>query len=1119
MICPRCRTHNQPDSAFCTECGAGLDSGCPSCGTHNPSGAKFCRKCGAGIGLETPPSAPPAPRSYTPKHLIDKVLTSRSAMEGERKHVTVLFADVKGSLELAEQVDPEEWHKIMDSFFTVLSEGVHRFEGTINQYTGDGIMALFGAPIAHEDHAQRACYAALHLRDELRRYADELRVRQGLNFSVRMGLNSGEVVVGKIGDDLRMDYTAYGHTVGIAARLQQIAGPDRAYLTDHTARLAEGYFDLRDLGWADLKGAQEPVRVFELAGLGRMRTRFEVSRARGLSRFVGRSRELATLEAALELAKLGESQLIGIVGEPGVGKTRLCYEFAERCRARNVDVYEGRCLGHGTMMPYLPVLQILRAYFGLGDDERDRTARDKVAGRLLQLGDRFREAVPVLFDLLGIADPEAATPRVGIEIRQRQLLEIARRLYATEADRGPVVTMIEDLHWADAASEALISELFGSMSGTRTLVVVNFRPEYQAAWMNQPFYHAMTLRPLGRDESTALLRELLGTDASLTALVEMIQEKTQGNPFFIEEIVQQLIETAVLKGHAGRYEVAGGVDAIRVPDSVQAVLAARIDRLSDLHKRVLQTAAVIGKQFNETLMESVLDAPHNEVNAALGALSRSEFIYEDALYPTAYYSFKHPLTQEVAYGSVLSENRTRIHATVAACMAEIHGQNPGEHAAFIAHHWEAAGQPLEAARWCCRAAEWLQRREAGEAFQYWRKARTLLEGLPESEEAMRMALDAGVQALLLGNVVGISGLEAATLFQEGRELAERANDTRSLAMILQGFAIVNWNLGNLAGAVDQGIEAYRLALQTDDRGLINLTQATLTISLFLRGDLDEALTTNRRTLLDLAENPSAIQPLAGFSAAAVAGHQGMLLGYVGRLTEAVQALDRATEAAQKVRDPEALGFIGWWKADLQNLIGASDVAIREAQRAIEHADRVGNHLVQILSARALGLAQLRLGRAEEALDVLRKGLEIATTNNFIAEAGTLLGTLAEAWLAVGNKAEALTTAERALEEAQRRGARVREVEASLSLARVLLRTEGLAARARIEALMRHAGELTDSSRARTFEPFILLEQAELARLLGDEDASRQRTAEAKCLFDEIGATGHAAALQRTVAGG
>ncbi len=1121
MICPKCRLDNLADAAFCIECGARLASGCPSCGSDNPSNAKFCRKCGTGLwgsasgvqGTASEPRPPhPEPRNYTPKHLIDKVLTSRSAMEGERKRVTVLFADVKGSMELAEQVDAEAWHHIMDSFFGILSEGVHRFEGTINQYTGDGIMALFGAPIAHEDHAQRACYAALHLGDQLRRYADDLRVRRGLNFSVRMGLNSGEVVVGKIGDDLRMDYTAYGQTVGIAARVQQIAAADRAYMTGATARLVEGFFDLRDLGWAEVKGASEPIHVFELAGVGRLRTRFEVSRARGLTRFIGRSDEIATLDAALQRATAGHSQLIGIVGELGVGKSRLCYEFAQRCRARGIDVYEGRCLGYGSMIPYLPVLQVFRAYFRLGDDERDRTARDKVAGRLLQLGEKFREEVPVLFDLLGIADPETPSPRVGIEIRQRQLLEIARRLYSSEAERRPLVTIIEDLHWADSASDALFAELFESMNGTRTLVVVNFRPEYGAPWMTQPFYGGMQLEPLERDESNTLLRELLGSDASLDSVTALIQEKSRGVPFFIEEIVQDMVETGALQGQRGAYRLTEKVSELRVPESVQAVLAARIDRLDDLEKTTLQTAAVIGRQFSDALMGSVLDASHGEVAAALGALSRAEFIHQDALYPTAYYSFKHPLTQEVAYGSVLSENRTRIHATVAARLAETHRENPGEHAALIAHHWEAAGEPLEAARWCCQAGQWLQRREAGEALQYWRRARKLLEDLPQSEEARRMALDAGVQALLLGNVVGISDLEAKALFQEGRELAERAKDTRALAMILQGFAIVNWNLGNLAGAVDQGIEAYRLAMQTNDRGLINLTQATLTISLFLRGDLDEALTTNRRTLLDLAEDPTAIQPLAGFSAAAIAGHQGMLLGYVGRLTEALQALDRATEAALKVQDPQALGFIGWWKADLQNLIGESETAIQEAQRAIEQADRMGNHLVHILAARALGLGYLRLGRAPQALDVLRRGLEIATENNFVAESGTLLGTLAEAWLATGNKDEARATAERALVEAERRGARVREVEASLSLAHVLLRSDGLAARDRIESLMRHARELTDSSRARTFEPFIHMEEAELARLLGDEESYGEKVRQAKRLFEEMGATGHARAL-------
>src|SRR5437773_5403212 len=334
MGCAVCSHENPPRARFCQQCGARLEIRCARCGSELPLSARFCHDCGLPAADTAP--ATPEPRVYTPKHLAEKILTSRVALEGERKQVTVLFADVKGSMELAEQLDPEAWHGIMDSFFQLLAAGVHRFEGTVNQYMGDGIMALFGAPVAHEDHARRACYAALHLAGELRRYATELRLRQALSFSVRMGLNSGEVVVGKIGDDLRMDYTALGHTVGLAARMEELAEPGEVFLTEHTAKLVEGMFTLQDLGRMTVKGVKEPVGVYELEGAGRLRTRFDVSRARGLSRFVGRAPEMAALEASLERALAGEGQIVGVVGEPGFGRSRLCHEFAGRCRARGI---------------------------------------------------------------------------------------------------------------------------------------------------------------------------------------------------------------------------------------------------------------------------------------------------------------------------------------------------------------------------------------------------------------------------------------------------------------------------------------------------------------------------------------------------------------------------------------------------------------------------------------------------------------------------------------------------------------------------------------------------------------------------------------------------------------
>src|SRR5213079_100140 len=349
---------------------------CPSCAYEKLADSRFCAQCGVPLGRD--PARVPDPRAYTPRHLAEKILSHRSALHGERKQVTVLFADVKGSMDLAEQVDPETWHRILDRFFGILAEGVHRFEGTVNQFTGDGIMALFGAPIAHEDHAQRACWAALHLRDEVRRYADELRTARGFNFAVRMGLNSGEVVVGRIGDDLRMDYTALGHTVGLAQRMEQLAEPGKPLLTERTAKLVTGFFSVRDLGPSRVKGMTEPIRLYELEGAGRLRTRFDVSRARGLSRFVGRAPEMAALEASLEHALAGEGQIVGVVGEPGVGKSRLCHEFAERCRARGIPFIEAHAVAHGKTIPLLPWMELMRNAFGVTEQDGDDMARQKI---------------------------------------------------------------------------------------------------------------------------------------------------------------------------------------------------------------------------------------------------------------------------------------------------------------------------------------------------------------------------------------------------------------------------------------------------------------------------------------------------------------------------------------------------------------------------------------------------------------------------------------------------------------------------------------------------------------------------------------------------------------------
>src|SRR5882672_4434997 len=460
MRCPSCDHDNRAERRYCAECGAVLAAICAACGASNQPGEKFCGGCGVAL-TAGPATAPPRSATSTPKHLAEKILTSRSALEGERKQVTVLFADVKGSMELAEQMDAEAWSEIMQRFFNILAEGVEHFEGFVDKFTGDGIMALFGAPIAHEDHAQRACYTALHLRTELARYGTEVKRTHGVGFSTRTGIHSGEVVVGKIGDDLRMDYTAQGHTVGLAQRMEALASPDTCYLTGATAALVQGYCELEDLGDFHVKGVQAAVCVHRLVGMGTARTRFDVSRSRGLTRFVGRDADMATLEAALEQAQAGLGQVVGVVAEAGTGKSRLCFEFAERCRARGMTVNEGHAVAHGKNIPYLPILQVFRGYYGITEQDDDRTVREKIAGRMLLLDEAFREVLPVLFEFFGVPDADRPLPRMDPETKQRQIFSVLRRLVQGADPRGGAksfATLIEDLHWMDPGSEVFLEQ-------------------------------------------------------------------------------------------------------------------------------------------------------------------------------------------------------------------------------------------------------------------------------------------------------------------------------------------------------------------------------------------------------------------------------------------------------------------------------------------------------------------------------------------------------------------------------------------------------------------------------------------------------------------------------------
>ena len=689
MPCPRCQRENRPQAKFCEECGAPLGRSCGHCGAALSTSAKFCSECGRSASVLPEPEARFAsPDEYTPKHLAEKILTSKSALEGERKQVTVLFADLKGSMELLADRDPEEARTLLDPVVERMMEAVHHYEGTVNQVMGDGIMALFGAPLAHEDHAVRACYAAVRMQRRITLYADEIQRGGGTPVQIRVGLNSGEVVVRAIGSDLHMDYTAVGQTTHLAARMEQMAKPGSALVTGDTLKLVEGYVQVRPLGAVPVKGLETPTPVYELTGIVPARSRFQASAAaRGLTRFVGRESELQRLAQALERAAGGHGQAVAVVGEAGVGKSRLTWEFTRSHRTHGWLVLESGSVSYGKATPYLPVIDLLKAYFRIQERDDPRAIRERVAGKLLML-DRALEPLltPPLLALLDVSVDDAVWHALDRAQRRQRTLEAVKQLLLRESQVQPLLVVFEDLHWIDSETQALLDGLMESLPTARVLLLVNYRPEYGHAWSRKSYYTQLRLDPLPPESAEELLQALLGGDPELQPLTRLLIERTEGNPFFLEESVRTLVETGALIGERGAYRLTGPAAVVKVPVTVEAVLAARIDRLPPEEKRLLQTSAVIGKDVPEAMVQAVAEMREEDLRRGLAHLQAAEFLYETSLFPEPVYAFKHALTQEVAYGSLLHDQRRALHARVLAAMEDAGHGRLSLNTERLAHH-------------------------------------------------------------------------------------------------------------------------------------------------------------------------------------------------------------------------------------------------------------------------------------------------------------------------------------------------------------------------------------------------------------------------------------------------
>ncbi len=1030
MHCPRCRFDNPGSARFCTQCGARLLRQCPGCRAELGEDVRFCGQCGRPLETSRPVQTRfTSPEAYTPRHLAEKILTARTALEGERKQVTVLFADLKGSMELLADRDPEQTRKLLDPVLEYMMDAVHHYEGTVNQVMGDGIMALFGAPLAHEDHAVRACYAALRMQESVRHYADEVRRAEGIPIQIRVGLNSGEVVVRSIGSDLHMDYTAVGQTTHLAARMEQMAAPGTILTTGSTLSLVEGWVEARSLGPMPVKGLEAPLEVCEIVGAGAARSRLQASARRGLSRFVGRTPELDQLREALERAAVGRGQVVAVVGEPGVGKSRLFHEIIS-AMPTGWRVLESRSVSYGKSTPNLPVADLLKGYFQIEGRDTARQIRDKVTGRLLALDPGRDATLAPLLALLDVPVDEARWQGLDPSQRRQRTLDAVKALLLRESQVQPVLLAFEDLQWMDSETQALLDSLVESLPLARIALLVNYRPEYTHGWGSKTYYARIRLNTLQADGSAELLDALLGDDPGLEPLKQLLAGRTGGNPFFLEESVRTLVETGALVGEPGDYEAPGALDSIQVPATVQAILAARIDRLPLTEKRLLQSASVIGKDVPLALLQALEEIPEEELRSGLARLQAAEFVYETSLFPDLEYTFKHALTHEVAYGALLYEHRKTLHARLVSVIERMTPGRLAEQIDRLAYHalqgglWEKAVLLFRKAG--AKAAGRSAYREAVTCFE---QALGALGYLPAGRERSELAVDLRFDlhnALIPLGDVG----RMADMLNEAEREAELLQDQRRLGQASAYMTQCYWWTGQPERAVESGQRAITIAQALGDHALEGLATQRLGQAYASLGEYRRAVEAFSRHLARVeAEGSHRRSGSAKLRSAVTRAWMAWCLAYLGDFAESDAHAEEAVRLAEAGQHDLTLAMTYSGAGRPYLIRGDFPTAISWLNRSVEICRRSNFAPLFLLVACDLGQAYMLSGRVPEAVALLEEATAQSGTLRLMPTHAWNVTMLAESYLRAGRLDDATREIERGLGMARANKQRWLEAEA------------------------------------------------------------------------------------------
>jgi len=751
MKCPKCQFENPGGLKFCGKCGTKLEKVCPKCNFSNPHDFIYCGECGHDLTLPSKPILKELSfeeklakiQRYLPKDLTQKILAQRDKIEGERKQVAVMFCDMEGFTSLTEKLGSEEMYSIMDEIYEILIHKVHDYEGTVNELTGDGIMALFGAPIALEDAPQRAIRSALAIHQEINRFSDQVKQEKGIpTFKMRIGIHTGPVVVGTLGNDLRVEFKAVGDTVNLASRMEGLADSGTTYVTEDTFKLTEGFFRFEALGERQVKGKEEPVKVYQVIAPSTRRTKFDVSAERGLTPFVGRERELELLLDGFQRAKLGKGQAFSITSEAGCGKSRLLYEFRKAIANEDVNFLEGKCLSYGRGVAYHPVIDILKSNFDIQEGEGDREIREKVKRGLGLMGADESSTLPYLLELLSVKDSGIDQISMSPEARKDRIIEAIKRIVLKGSEMKPLILAIEDLHWMDRSSEDVVRSILESIPGTGIFLMFTYRPEFVHTWGAKSYHNQLTLHRLSNRESLEMVTSILGAREIERTLEELILEKTEGIPFFIEEFIKSLKDLKIIERKENTYQLSKDIQKLAIPSTIQDVIMARVDSLPERAKEVLQTGSVVEREFSYPLINRVTGLPEKELLSHLSILKDSELLYERGIYPQSNYVFKHALTREVVYDSILAKRKKKLHEEIGNAIEELYKDNLSEHYEVLSEHYFLSDKYLKSAEYSRFASRKAERAASlNDAIAYTKKRVASLERLPQTEDVQKQIID------------------------------------------------------------------------------------------------------------------------------------------------------------------------------------------------------------------------------------------------------------------------------------------------------------------------------------------------------------------------------------------